>query len=355
MPDLYQIPLDMPRTDKEFLRWERMNTILRMIFQAIANIDGRNGPIAYKNDLGMDGHQISGGPAQARLSPDQYVTKSYFESAEFGRMVVSLLAATGKTPLPITGSVGSPSPTGGGGGGTPGVTDHALLTDLAYAVSGHTGFVPSARTISTTGPLSGGGNLSADRTLAISQAGVATDGYLSSADWNTFAGFSAKIGGSGTAGKLAKFTAAATIGDSVIKESAGKIGVATTGAPAYTLEVEGQIKASLGSILPAVKALVDAATVATDASLGNHFRVTLGGDRTLGNPSNAVDGQRLIWEITQDGTGNRILTLDTKFVIPSNIPDVILSLGAGKTDMIGVVYNVSLDKSIVTGFLKEYA
>ena len=50
------------------------------------------------------------------------------------------------------------------------------------------GYTPanSTTTISTTAPLSGGGDLSANRTLSISQAGASTDGYLSSTDWNTF-------------------------------------------------------------------------------------------------------------------------------------------------------------------------
>lgn len=46
--------------------------------------------------------------------------------------------------------------------------------------------VTDARTISTNAPLSGGGDLSANRTLSISQATTSTDGYLSSTDWNTF-------------------------------------------------------------------------------------------------------------------------------------------------------------------------
>lgn len=48
--------------------------------------------------------------------------------------------------------------------------------------------VSSTRTISTSSPLSGGGDLSANRTLTISQATTSTDGYLSSTDWNTFNG-----------------------------------------------------------------------------------------------------------------------------------------------------------------------
>jgi len=46
----------------------------------------------------------------------------------------------------------------------------------------------AARSIGTTGPLSGGGDLSADRTLSIAQANTSSDGYLSSTDWNTFNG-----------------------------------------------------------------------------------------------------------------------------------------------------------------------
>lgn len=46
--------------------------------------------------------------------------------------------------------------------------------------------VANTRTISTTAPLSGGGDLSANRTLSITQASSSVNGYLSSADWSTF-------------------------------------------------------------------------------------------------------------------------------------------------------------------------
>lgn len=56
------------------------------------------------------------------------------------------------------------------------------------------GLVPDIRTVSTNAPLSGGGNLTADRTLSITQANTTTDGYLSSTDWNTFNGKQAALG-----------------------------------------------------------------------------------------------------------------------------------------------------------------
>jgi hypothetical protein len=66
-------------------------------------------------------------------------------------------------------------------GGSPGQWKTASIS----TVLGYTP-VNSTRTISTTAPLAGGGDLSADRTLSITQAATGTNGYLSSTDWNTF-------------------------------------------------------------------------------------------------------------------------------------------------------------------------
>lgn len=56
-----------------------------------------------------------------------------------------------------------------------------------------------------------------------------------------------------------------------------------------------------------ITALTDAATITPDFSDSNNFSVTLGGNRTLANPTNLVAGQSgCIW-ITQDGTGSRTL------------------------------------------------
>ena len=54
-------------------------------------------------------------------------------------------------------------------------------------------------------------------------------------------------------------------------------------------------------------ALTDAASVATDLALGNNFTLTLGGNRTLANPTNVVAGQSGSIVITQDATGSRTL------------------------------------------------
>lgn len=55
-------------------------------------------------------------------------------------------------------------------------------------------------------------------------------------------------------------------------------------------------------------ALTDAATILVDAALGNNYSVTLGGNRTMGAPSNATeDGQEIKFRIRQDATGGRTL------------------------------------------------
>jgi hypothetical protein len=78
---------------------------------------------------------------------------------------------------PITGFVA--------GAGTVADTD-TVLQAINKLAGNQTSGVTSSRTIATTAPLAGGGDLSADRTLTITQATTSTDGYLSSADWNTF-------------------------------------------------------------------------------------------------------------------------------------------------------------------------
>lgn len=57
----------------------------------------------------------------------------------------------------------------------------------------------------------------------------------------------------------------------------------------------------------AVVALTDGATITPDFALANNFSVTLGGNRTLANPTNLTAGQSGVIKITQDGTGSRTL------------------------------------------------
>lgn len=103
--------------------------------------------------------------------------------------------------------------------------------------------------------------------------------------------------------------------------------------------------------------LADAATIATNAALGNHFRVTLGGNRTLGAPTNPVDGQKALWELIQDGTGNRTLALASGtdgFTFGADVTSITLSTAAAKRDFLGAVYVAALSRWLVLAFAKGF-
>ena len=140
------------------------------------------------------------------------------------------------------------------------ITAHRIAIDSKADASALSGYVPTSRTISTTSPLSGGGDLSTNRTLTIADAAAdgstkgaaaftandfnatlgvlsldytngqaasgSNKGFLTSADWTTFNG---KVGGSGTANYISKFTASGTIGNSTIRDDGSNVGIG--GAP----------------------------------------------------------------------------------------------------------------------------
>jgi hypothetical protein len=65
-----------------------------------------------------------------------------------------------------------------------------------------------------------------------------------------------------------------------------------------------------------ITALTDGATITPDFALANNFSVTLGGNRTLANPTNLTAGQSGVIVITQDGTGSRTLAYGSYFKFP---------------------------------------
>jgi hypothetical protein len=68
-----------------------------------------------------------------------------------------------------------------------------------------------------------------------------------------------------------------------------------------------------------VNALTDGATITADFAVANNFSVTLGGNRTLANPTNVVAGQSGIIKISQDGTGGRTLAYGSSWDFPAGV------------------------------------
>ncbi len=89
----------------------------------------------------------------------------------------------------------------------------------------------------------------------------------------------------------------------------------------------------------AAVALTDGASIATNAALGNTFTVTLGGNRTLANPTNLVSGGDYSWIITQDGTGSRTLSYGAAFTWGGGGSAPTLLTAAAAIDVISCKYN----------------
>ena len=109
-----------------------------------------------------------------------------------------------------------------------------------------------------------------------------------------------------------------------------------------------------GAVAPAVVALTDAATIAVDASLGNDFRVTISANRTMGNPSNPTDGQKVTFQITQGTGGSFTVTWGSGYEFSTGLPQPTLSTAAGQTDLLGFIYNAAAGAWLLAAFVNGF-
>jgi hypothetical protein len=103
-----------------------------------------------------------------------------------------------------------------------------------------------------------------------------------------------------------------------------------------------------GYVAPAVVGLADGATIAVNAALGNDFRVTIAGSRTVANPSSPVDGQRITFQITQGSGGGFGVSWGSQYAFGA-APAPTLSTAGGDTDIIGFIYNAALASWLCVG------
>ncbi len=105
-----------------------------------------------------------------------------------------------------------------------------------------------------------------------------------------------------------------------------------------------------GAITPAVVALSDATVIAVDASLGNDFRVTIAGDRAMGNPANPADGQKIVFQVTQAAGGAFALSWGSSYLFSTGLPQPALSTAAGETDLLAFIYNAAMGKWLLVAY-----
>lgn len=202
------------------------------------------------------------------------------------------------------------------GGGIP-------STDMTAAVASSLGRADSAvqptRTLTAGTGLTGGGDLSADRTLAVA--------------YGTTSGTAAQ-------GNDSRITGA--------EQTANK-----NAASGYAgTDAAGRVAAANSTLVPQIQALTFASTLTIDASTGSLFRVTLTGAMTLANPTSPADGQRILVQFTQDGTGSRVLTLGSAFNVGGLT--VTLSTAANKVDFMLAQYRSAASKWDVLAFGPGY-
>ena len=103
-----------------------------------------------------------------------------------------------------------------------------------------------------------------------------------------------------------------------------------------------------------VQTLTDLATIAVDAASANKFHVTLGGNRTIANPTNAVDGRLVIFRLQQDATGSRVVTWASDYRFRGDLAaaNVVLSTGANIIDRVGFEYVAADAKWDCVSFIK---
>ena len=110
-----------------------------------------------------------------------------------------------------------------------------------------------------------------------------------------------------------------------------------------------------GALAPAVVNLTDAATIAVDASKGNDLRVTIAGNRTMGNPANPSNGQQIIFQVTQGSGGSFTLGWGSAYEFSTSLPQPTLSTASGQTDLLGFVYNPAKGVWLLAAFVNGFS
>ncbi len=140
-----------------------------------------------------------------------------------------------------------------------------------------------------------------------------------------------------------------SVNGTTVGASTPSTGAFTTLSATGTATFSGAMSATANAYMQ-IDALTDASTIAVDMSVGNNFSVTLGGNRTLGNPTNLTAGQSGVIFITQDGTGSRTLAYSSYWDFPSQTAPT-LTTTANAVDVL--VYTVRSSTSIAAQYMQQ--
>ena len=108
-----------------------------------------------------------------------------------------------------------------------------------------------------------------------------------------------------------------------------------------------------GPLAATITTLTDASTVTPDFTVSNNFTLTLGGNRTLANPTGLVPGQSGSIFIIQDSTGSRTLAYGSYWDFAGGGTAPTLTTTASAVDRID--YIVRSSTSIHAVFTGNYS
>ena len=182
-------------------------------------------------------------------------------------------------------------------------------------------------------------------------------------------GATGATGPQGAAGPNSVGATTATTLSGLLAGDGALVSVATIGAGLQftggQLAVSGVVLTTTGQTIGGVKTfadaldlqvanLADASTIGVDAAAANKFEVTLGGNRTIANPTNAENGRIIIFRLRQDNTGGRTVTWGTDYRFRGDLAaaNVVLSISAHTIDRVAFEYVTADSKWDCISFVK---
>lgn len=301
----------------------------------IHDIVGLPGPTGPAGPTGATGPTGNTGPQGATGSQGPAATVAIGTTTTISAGQPATVTNVGTSGAAVL-NFGIPQGVNGTGSGT--VTSVAASTPTGLSVSGS--------------PIIGSGTLSFTysagyqgytTTEATKLSGIAAGAEVNvNADWNA---------GSGDAQILNKPTLSAVATSGAYSSLSGLPTLGTSSAFDWATTAEYRTGTATKVLrddqvwaAAATVALTDASSVVLNLANGLNFTLTIGGNRTLANPTTPKVGQTGCIQITQDGSGSRTLAYGTQYKWAGGTPGV-LSTTAGALDVL--YYQVLTSTSVL--------